>query len=83
MVKIRLSRGGAKRNPFYYITVADSRFKRDGRYIEKLGFYNPSAVGKEEKLRLSLDRIEYWKSKGAKLSDRVAKIISICQKQNG
>jgi len=72
MVTIRLSRGGAKKKPFYHITVADSREARDGRFIERIGFFNPSARGKEERLRLNLDRIAYWKSQGAQLSPRVS-----------
>jgi small subunit ribosomal protein S16 len=72
MVTIRLSRGGAKKKPFYHITVADSREARDGRFIERIGFFNPSARGQEERLRLDLDRIAYWKSQGAQLSPRVS-----------
>lgn len=75
MVTIRLSRGGAKKRPFYHISVADSRNPRDGRFIERVGFFNPSARGQEERLRIELDRIEYWQSKGAQLSERVAKLI--------
>ena len=81
MVKIRLARGGAKRRPFYYISVADSRFKRDGRYIERLGFYNPIARGHAVKLQLDLDRLQYWESQGAQVSERVAKLKSIWLKQ--
>ena len=75
MVVIRLSRGGAKKRPFYRIVVADQRFKRDGRYIERIGFYNPSARGKEEGLRLARERVEHWVSKGAQLSTRVATLV--------
>ncbi|MBT3530660.1 MAG: 30S ribosomal protein S16 [Gammaproteobacteria bacterium] len=72
MVTIRLSRGGAKKRPFYHITVADSRRSRDGRFIERIGFYNPRATGQEERLRLDTDRMSYWQSKGAQLSPRVS-----------
>lgn len=75
MVTIRLARGGAKKRPFYSIVVADSRRSRDGRFIEKIGFFNPIAAGKEEKLRIDLDRIEHWVGVGAQLSDRVAKLV--------
>ena len=76
MVKIRLSRGGAKKQPFYHIVVADSRRARDGRNIERLGFFNPVARGQEERLRLDLDRVEYWSGVGAQLSDRVKSLVS-------
>ncbi len=75
MVTIRLSRGGSKKKPFYHVDVKDSRTSRDGRYIERVGFFNPFATGGEERLRLDLDRIGYWKSVGAKTSDRVAALI--------
>ena len=75
MVTIRLSRGGAKKRPFYNIVVQDSRRARDGRYIERIGFYNPSAVESEEGLRFDQERIDYWVGQGAQLSDRVASII--------
>jgi len=80
MVSIRLARGGAKKRPFYSIVVADSRRSRDGRFIEKLGFFNPIASGQEEKIRVDLDRIEHWVGVGAQLSDRVAKIVKDAQK---
>jgi len=76
MVKIRLSRGGAKKKPFYHIVVADSRNKRDGRRIERIGFYNPMAKGQEERLRLDLERVDYWTGVGAQLSERVANLVS-------
>ncbi len=76
MVKIRLSRGGAKKKPFYHIVVADSRNKRDGRRIEKIGFFNPMAKGQEETLRLDLERVDYWTGVGAQLSERVQKLVS-------
>ncbi|MBT5231947.1 MAG: 30S ribosomal protein S16 [Methylococcales bacterium] len=75
MVTIRLSRGGAKKRPFYHLVVADSRFKRDGRFIERLGFFNPVAQGAEEKVRIDTERVEHWVSKGAQPSDRVAKLL--------
>ena len=70
-----MSRGGAKKRPFYHISVADSRNARDSRFIERVGFFNPTARGQEEGLRIDLDRVEYWQSKGAQLSDRVAKLV--------
>ncbi|AEC17573.1 30S ribosomal protein S16 [Gallibacterium anatis] len=75
MVTIRLSRGGAKKRPFYQIVVADSRYPRDGRFIERIGFFNPIASGKAERLRIDLDRVNDWVSKGASLSDRVATLV--------
>ncbi len=79
MVTIRLSRGGAKKKPFYHITVSDSRRSRDGRFIERIGFFNPVARGKEEKLRLDLDRMAYWRSQGAQVSPRVAALVNDVQ----
>lgn len=75
MVTIRLSRGGAKKRPFYHIVVTDSRNKRDGRFIERLGFYNPVAKGAEETLRVDRERVNHWVSQGAQPSDRVAKLL--------
>jgi len=75
MVTIRLSRGGSKKRPFYHITVADSRNARDGRFIERVGFFNPLARGQEERLRLNMERVEFWQGRGAQLSDRVAKLV--------
>ena len=75
MVTIRLSRGGAKKRPFYHLTVTDSRRSRDGRFIERVGFFNPIARGQEERLRVDFDRIEYWQGQGAQLSERVAKLV--------
>jgi small subunit ribosomal protein S16 len=75
MVVIRLARGGAKKRPFFNVVVADSRNRRDGRFIERVGFYNPIAAEGEEALRLSLERIDHWKHKGAKLSDTVAGLV--------
>lgn len=74
MVVIRLSRGGAKAHPFYNIVVADKRIRRDGRFIERIGFYNPGAVEGEESLRLQQDRLTYWLGTGAKASPTVARL---------
>lgn len=75
MVTIRLARGGAKKRPFYHVVVADSRNARDGRYIERVGFFNPVARGSEVKLRMDAERIEHWIGQGAQPSERVAKLI--------
>ncbi|RLA48902.1 MAG: 30S ribosomal protein S16 [Gammaproteobacteria bacterium] len=75
MVTIRLARGGSKKRPFYHLTVTDSRNSRDGRFIERVGFFNPAARGQEERLRIDNDRIEYWQGQGAQLSERVAKLV--------
>lgn len=75
MVVIRLSRGGAKARPFYNIVVADKRNRRDGRFIERVGFYNPLARGGEEPLRIALDRLNHWLSVGAQPSDTVARLM--------
>ncbi|MDX1405201.1 MAG: 30S ribosomal protein S16 [Woeseiaceae bacterium] len=80
MVSIRLSRAGAKKRPFYHMVVTDSRNGRDGRYIERLGFFNPIAKGKEEKLRIDLERVDYWIGQGAQPSARVASLIKTQQK---
>jgi small subunit ribosomal protein S16 len=80
MVTIRLARGGAKKRPFYNIVVADSRNARDGRFIERVGFFNPVARGQEEALRLDLDRVEHWVANGAATTDRVAKLIKDARK---
>ncbi|MBY6188102.1 30S ribosomal protein S16 [Marinobacter hydrocarbonoclasticus] len=80
MVTIRLARGGAKKRPFYSVVVADSRNARDGRFIEKVGFFNPIAAGQEEKLRIDLDRVEHWINNGAAVSDRVATLIKDARK---
>ena len=76
MVTIRLARAGAKKQPFYHVVVADSRRARDGRFIERLGFFNPIAKEREEKLRIDDERIDYWLSKGAKASDAVRKLLN-------
>ena len=75
MVVIRMARGGAKNRPFYNVVVADSRMPRDGRFIEKLGFYNPKASGAEQQFRIALDRVAHWVDQGAQPSDAVKKLI--------
>jgi small subunit ribosomal protein S16 len=82
MVTIRLSRGGAKKRPFYTVVVTDSRNRRDGRYIERIGFFNPIASGKEERLNLNQERVQYWLSNGAQPSDRVVSLIAEVRKQS-
>jgi small subunit ribosomal protein S16 len=80
MVSIRLARGGSKKRPFYHVVVSDSRSPRDGRYIERVGFYNPRARGQEQELRLDDGRIDYWVSKGAQPSERVVNLIKGARK---
>ncbi len=75
MVVIRLSRGGAKARPFYSIVVADKRVRRDGRFIERIGFYNPGAGEGQEGLRIAQDRLSYWRSVGAKPSPTVERLV--------
>jgi small subunit ribosomal protein S16 len=75
MVVIRLARGGAKKRPFFNIVATDSRNRRDGRFIERLGFYNPVASGNAETLRIAEDRLTYWKGVGAQLSPTVARLV--------
>lgn len=75
MVTIRLARGGAKKRPFYHIIVTDSRNSRDGRFIERLGFYNPVSRGQEVRLRLDQERVQHWVSQGAQVSERVKRLI--------
>ncbi len=75
MVVIRMARGGSKKRPFYNIVAADSRNRRDGRFIERVGFYNPLASGQAETLRLASDRLEYWVGQGAQVSDAVARLV--------
>ena len=75
MVTIRMSRGGAKKRPFYHIVVTDNRNRRDGSYIERIGFYNPIATGGEERLRIDAERADFWSARGAQISDRVAKLL--------
>ncbi|HWV14357.1 MAG TPA: 30S ribosomal protein S16 [Cellvibrio sp.] len=76
MVTIRLARGGSKKRPFYHLTVTDSRSARNGRFIERVGFFNPVARGQEEKLRVDTVRLQHWISQGAQLSERVASLVS-------
>ncbi len=80
MVVIRLARGGAKKRPFYNIVVADSRERRDGRFIERVGFYNPVAAGGEQPLRVALDRVAHWAGVGAQLSPTVARLVDQAKK---
>ncbi len=80
MVTIRLARGGSKKRPFYHLTVADQRRPRDGRFIERVGFFNPVARGQEEVTRIDLERVDYWMSKGAQPTDRVAGLIKAARK---
>lgn len=80
MVVIRLARGGAKGRPFYNIVVADARERRDGRFIERVGFYNPMAAGAEQPLRVALDRVTYWSGVGAKLSPTVERLFDQARK---
>ena len=82
MVKIRLTRGGAKKRPFYHIIVTDSRSARDGRNIERVGFYNPVAAGAEKRVELNAERIKYWIGQGAQMSDKVADLFKQDAKQN-
>ena len=79
MVVIRLARGGAKKRPFFNLVVADSRRSRDGRFIERIGFYNPKASAGSERFRIDGGRLAHWKGKGAQLSDTVARLV----KQHG
>ena len=80
MVKIRLTRGGAKKRPFYHIIVTDSRSARDGRNIERVGFYNPVAQGQEKRVELDVDRVKHWVDHGAQLSDKVADLYKAASK---
>jgi small subunit ribosomal protein S16 len=80
MVSIRLSRAGAKKRPFYHLVVTDSRNRRDGRYIERLGFFNPLGKESEENLRVDLDRVDYWLGQGAQPSDRVKNLLKTHRK---
>ncbi len=75
MVTIRLARGGSKKRPFYHISVTDSRKSRDGRFLERVGFFNPVARGQEERMRLDQERFDHWVGQGAQVSDRVAKLV--------
>ena len=75
MVVIRLARGGAKNRPFFNIVVTDSRNRRDGRFIERVGFYNPVANERQERVRLAMDRVNYWTGVGAHVTEAVAKLL--------
>jgi small subunit ribosomal protein S16 len=75
MVTIRLSRGGAKKRPFYHVVVTDSRNRRDGRYIERLGYFNPGATGQDVRLKIDAERVQHWVGQGAIPSDRVSKLL--------
>ena len=81
MVKIRLARAGAKKRPFYHLVASDSRSPRDGRFIERLGFFNPIAVGGEVRLRVNTERVDHWVACGAQLSDRAAKLVGEAREQ--
>jgi small subunit ribosomal protein S16 len=81
MVVIRLARGGAKKRPFFNIVVADSRNRRDGRFIERIGFYNPVASASEEGLRIAQDRLAYWQGVGAQLSPTAARVVAVAVKK--
>lgn len=80
MVTIRLARGGSKKRPFYHMVVTDKRNARDGRFIERVGFFNPVATGQEERLRVDSARVEHWIGHGAQMSDRVKKLVKDSQK---
>jgi len=79
MVTIRLARGGSKKRPFYHLTVTDSRNSRDGRFIERVGFFNPIARGQEERLRVNRERVDFWLGQGAQASERVAQLLKAAQ----
>jgi small subunit ribosomal protein S16 len=80
MVSIRLSRAGAKNRPFYHVVVTDSRNRRDGRYIERIGFFNPVGRDHEDNLRVDLERVDYWLGQGAKASERVTALLKVHRK---
>jgi len=80
MVKIRLTRGGAKKRPFYHIIVTDSRSARDGRNIERVGYYNPVAAGNEKRVELDLGRVQHWVGQGAQMTDKVAELYKQANK---
>ena len=75
MVIVRLARGGSKKRPFYSINVCDSRCRRDGRFIERIGYYNPMAAGQAVRLNVNQERLAYWQSQGAQLSETVARLV--------
>ena len=80
MVTIRLSRAGAKKRPFYHLVVTDSRNRRDGRYIERVGYFNPGGKEHEENLRIDVERVDYWIDQGARPSERVARLLKTHRK---
>ncbi len=80
MVTIRLARHGAKKSPFFHVTVADRAAKRDGRFIERVGFYNPVARGQEERMRIDLDRVDHWLSVGAQPTERARQLIDTARR---
>lgn len=80
MVTIRLARGGSLKHPFYHLVATDSRNPRDGRFIEKVGYFNPMARGQEQRLNVNLERVDYWVGTGAQPSDRVAKLLKEARK---
>ena len=79
MVRIRLSRGGSKKRPFFHVVATNSRSSRDGKYIERLGFYNPNASDNDEDIKIDLERIKYWESVGAQLSDKVRYLLKLLE----
>ena len=83
MVILRLTRGGANKRPFYHLVATDSRNRRDGRFIESVGFYNPVAAAGEEALRIALDRVSYWQGVGAQMSPAVARLVKDFSKKQG
>ena len=80
MVVIRLARGGSKKRPFYHVSVSDARNARNGRFIERVGFFNPAARGQEERLRVDLERVQHWVAQGAQMSDRVRQLVKEAEK---
>ncbi len=82
MVVIRLSRRGSKRRPFYHVVVTDSRRRRDGNYIENIGYFNPIACGQEVRLHIDMSKVDYWQNVGAKLSDRVTALVKELNKKD-
>ncbi len=80
MVKIRLTRGGAKKRPFYHIIVTDSRSARDGRNIERVGFFNPVAQGNEKRVEMNIERINHWIGNGAQMTDKVGALYKEANK---
>lgn len=75
MVVIRLARGGAKKRPFFNIVAADSRNRRDGRFVERVGYYNPVASGNEKSIVINAERLAYWQQHGARMSPTVARLV--------